>query len=395
MFSADVGLCQEMDTRAVASIQAQQRFSCHLLVAVLSMLAFLPRGLGQISSDVQNDLVAQASAARIANDVPRAIELYAQAVARNPSWSDGWWFLGSLQYGSGAYAAATDALSHYIEMVPSAGPAFALRGLCEYESGEYAHALADIQHGISLGAANQPRNEQILRYHEALLLTRQGDYALALKVYSFFAKSGVTNPELLTAIGLAGLRMPLIPKDVPAGQGELVSTAGDATYRYLAGDETSATRAFQGLFQRFPNTPNTHFLYGYLLFATDADAALAEFQEELKISPSNADANVMTAWALLIKSAAAEALPYAQKAAEQKPLLPSAQLVLGRSLLETGEVMGGTEHLEKALQLEPNNLETHLALAKAYSKSGRKEDARRERILCLQLTSGNDPTQRP
>jgi tetratricopeptide (TPR) repeat protein len=384
-----------MDTRAVASIPPQQRFSCHLLVAVLSMLAFLPRCLGQISSDGQNDLVAQASAARMQNDVPRAIELYAQAVARNPSWSDGWWFLGSLQYGTGAYAAARDALSHYIEMVPGAGPAFALRGLCEYESGEYPHALADIQHGISLGAANQPRNEQILRYHEALLLTRQGDYALALKVYSFFAKSGVTNPELLTAIGLAGLRMPLIPKDVAAGQGELVSAAGDATYKYLAGDEASATQAFQGLFQRFPNTPNAHFLYGYLLFATDPDAALAEFQEELKILPSNADANVMTAWALLIKHAAAEALPYAQKAAEQKPLLPSAQLVLGRSLLETGEVKGGMEHLEKALQLEPNNLETHLALAKAYSKSGRREDARRERVLCLQLTSGNDPTQRP
>jgi tetratricopeptide (TPR) repeat protein len=395
VFLADVGFCQEMDTRAVASIQPQRRFSCHLLVAVLSMLAFLPRCLGQISSNEQNDLVAQASEARMQNDVPRAIELYAQAVARNPSWSDGWWFLGSLQYGTGAYAAARDALSHYVELGPGAGPAFALRGLCEYESGEYPQALADIQHGISLGAANQPRNEQILRYHEALLLTRQGDYALALKVYSFFAKSGLTNPELLTAIGLAGLRMPLMPKDVAAGQGELVSAAGDATYKYLAGDETSATQAFQGLFQHFPNTPNVHFLYGYLLFATDPDAALAEFQEELKILPSNADANVMTAWALLIEGAAAEALPYAQKAAEQKPLLPSAQLVLGRSLLETGEVKGGMEHLEKALQLEPNNLETHLALAKAYSKSGRKEDARRERILCLQLTSGNDPTQRP
>jgi cytochrome c-type biogenesis protein CcmH/NrfG len=132
VFLADVGFCQEMDTRAVASIQPQRRFSCHLLVAVLSMLAFLPRCLGQISSNEQNDLVAQASEARMQNDVPRAIELYAQAVARNPSWSDGWWFLGSLQYGTGAYAAARDALSHYVELVPGAGPAFALRGLCEY-----------------------------------------------------------------------------------------------------------------------------------------------------------------------------------------------------------------------------------------------------------------------
>ena len=329
------------------------------------------------------------------NDVPRAIELYTQAVSRNPQWPDGWWFLGSLQYGTGAYIAARDALSHYIEMIPNAGPAFALRGLCEFETGEYPEALADIHRGIALGAANQPRNEQILRYHEALLMTRQGDYAAALKAYSFFAKSGVTNPELLTAIGLAGLRMPLIPKAVSAEQGDLVSAAGDAAYRYLAGDEKSAAQAFQALFQHFPTAPNTHFLYGYLLFATNPDAAADQFQEELKIAPSNADADVMSAWALLLKNAPAESLPYAQKAVEQKPMLPSAQLVLGRSLLETGEVKGGMEHLEKALQLEPDNLETHLALAKAYSKSGRKEDARRERLLCLQLTSGNDPTERP
>ena len=95
---------------------------------------------------------------------------------------------------------------------------------------------------------------------------------------------------------------------------------------------------------------------------------------------------------ILMRNAAAEALPYAQKAVAQKPELASAQLVLGRSLLETDDLDGGMEHLEKALQLEPDNLEIHLARAKAYSKSGRKEDARRERILCLQLASGNDPT---
>jgi tetratricopeptide (TPR) repeat protein len=358
----------------------------------LGLLAFLAGATSQISSNRESDLVAQASAARMQNDVPRAIELYSQAVQRNPRWSDGWWFLGSLQYGAGAYTSARDALSHYLELLPDAGPAFALRGLCEFEMGEYPKSLADIQHGIALGAANQPRNEQILRYHQALLLTRLGNYAAALTAYSFFVKHGVSNPELLSAIGLAGLRMPLFPKDVGVEQQELVSAAGDAAYRFLAGDEASAAQAFQDLFRRFPQAPNTHFLYGYLLFSTNPNAALTEFQQELSIVPSNPDANVMTAWALLIRNAAAEALPYAQNAANQEPALPSAQLVLGRSLLETGDLKGGMDHLEKALQLEPDNLETHLALAKAYSKSGRSEEARRERILCLRLTSVNDST---
>ncbi len=326
------------------------------------------------------------------NDVPRAIQLYSEAVEQNPKWPDGWWFLGSLKYDTGDYVSARDALSHYIGMTSNAGPAFALRGLCEFETGEFRSALADIEHGIGLGAANQPRNEQILRYHEGLLLTRLGNYATALTTYAFFPKNGITNPELLTAIGLAGLRMPILPKDLAGDQQELVSAAGDAAYRFMAGDETSAEQAFQGIFQRFPNAPNAHFFYGYLLFATDPDSAFAQFQQELKVGPANADANVMAAWALLIRNAPAEAVPYARSAVDKEPRLPSAQLVLGRSLLETGDVKGGMENLQKALQLEPDNLETHLALAKAYSKSGRKEDARRERLVCLHLSSANDTT---
>ena len=376
----------------MVSIKSRQCRVCVVLIAAFLTSAWFPKATGQSAPNRGNDLITQASAARMQNDIPRAIELYSRAVQVNPKWPDGWWFLGSLQYGTGNYVLARDALSHYIEMIPSAGPAFALRGLCEFETGRYTEALGDIQQGISLGAANPPRNEQILRYHEALLQTRLGNYTSALKTYSFFAKNGVTNPELLVAIGLAGLRIPLLPKNVGPEQQPLVSAAGDAAYRFLAGDESSATQAFQEVFRLFPNAPNAHFLYGYLLFATDPDAALTEFLQELKIAPSNADADVMAAWALLLRNRASEALPYAQNAAGKEPRLPSAQLVLGRSLMETGDVNGAMEHLQEALRLEPGNLETHLALAKAYSKSGRKEDARRERLLCLQLTNGNATT---
>jgi tetratricopeptide (TPR) repeat protein len=336
------------------------------------------------------DAAAQASAARDANDAPRAIELYGQALQLNPKWQDGWWFLGSLQYGADQYQAARDALTHYLDLAPKAGPAFALRGLCEFETSDYAQSLADIQRALSLGAANGPRNEQILRYHEALLLTRNQRFEDALRAYAVFARDRVTNPELLIAIGLAGLRTPLLPKDVAADQQDLYTAAGNAAFQFMAGDTKQAQPAFQDLFQRFPTAPNAHYLYGYLLFATDPDQALPEFKRELEIAPSNSAAQVMMAWDSLMRSDFAEALPYAEKAAAAEPEAPVAQLVLGRSLLETGDVKGGMEHLEKALQLDPNNLETHLALVKAYSKSGRKDDARRERLLCLQLAKSQN-----
>jgi Tfp pilus assembly protein PilF len=63
-----------------------------------------------------------------------------------------------------------------------------------------------------------------------------------------------------------------------------------------------------------------------------------------------------------------------------------AQLSLGRALLETGDIQSATHILESALALDPQNLEIHIALARAYSESGREDDARRERLACLQLT---------
>ena len=94
----------------------------------------------------------------------------------------------------------------------------------------------------------------------------------------------------------------------------------------------------------------------------------------------------MLAWAYGIQGNYDDALPVAQKAVAEDPTLAMGQLVLGRAMVEAGDTTGGFPHLEKVLQLEPGNLEAHLTLAKAYSRLGRKDDARRERLLCLELS---------
>lgn len=324
--------------------------------------------------------------AREAQDIPRAIELYNQAVKLDPKWPDGWWFLGSMQYGTDQYAAAKDALTHYIELTPDATAAFALRGLCEFEIPEYSQSLADIQRALSLGAANQPRNERILRYHEALLLTRLGRFEDALQRYGYFARNGISSPEIFKGIGLAGLRVSLLPKEVEAGQQELFMTAGNAAFQLMAGNELDAQQAFQTLFQRYPSSSNGHYLYGYLSFAKAPDHAIAEFKRAVEIEPSDAAAQAMLAWSYLMQSNPSEAKIYAEQAVKEAPQLPLAQLVLGRYLVETGDPRNGIEHLQEALQLEPSNIEIHLALVKGYSEAGLKEDARHERQFCLEAT---------
>ena len=357
-------------------------------LALVALMFALLRGFcpAQATPASFSDVASRALAARDANDLPRAIELYQQALKLNSQWPDGWWFLGSLQYGTGAYDAARDALSRYLELTPNAAPALAMRGLCEFETGDYPASLHDIQRAIALGAANQPRNEKILRYHEALLLTRTGRFEDALRSYAFFTHDEDLNPELLLALGLAGLRTPLLPRELKADQQEIYISAGKAAFHQLRREDDSAHTEFQHLFDRIPPVPNAHYLYGYLLYATDPDQAVVEFKKELEVNPSNAVAEVMLAWIPLMQNDGSEALPHARKAAAEDPALPSAQLVLGRALAETGDTKAGIEHLEKTMLLQPDNLEVHLALAKAYSKAGRKEDARRERLLCIEMT---------
>jgi tetratricopeptide (TPR) repeat protein len=290
-------------------------------------------------------------------------------------------------------------LDRYLQLTPRAAPALALRGLCKFNTGNYSQALQDLELADSQGAANQPRNAQIIYYHEALLLTRLGRFEEALGKFQILVKQGtdnragkqdlenqdLENQDLLLALGLAGLRLNLLPQEVKPDQTAVLSSVGRAAVLLMKQDE-GARRAFQDVFARYPRLPNIHYLYGYLLFATKPDEAVSQFREELAISPHSAHAHAMCAWALELQGDYAASLDDAAKAATEDPSLPMGQLVYGRALVETGDISGGLPHLENVLRSEPGNLEAHLTLTKAYSKLGRSEDARRERLLCLSIS---------
>ena len=360
-------------------------FKAISLLGVL-LLLLSPFAAAQNHPESFEALVSKATNARERGDIPGALTLYQEAVQMNPNWPDGWWYLGSLQYGANNYSPAIDALSHYIALTPKGGPAYALRGLCEFEEGQYPESLQDIQRAIALGAANEPRNAGIIVYHEALLLTRLGRYEEAIAKYDVLIKHGTTSQNVIEGLGLAGLRMPILPSDIDPLQQQLVSQVGQAAVSVMSGDLTGGHREFEGVFSQFPAKPYLHYFYGYLLSVIDPDAAIAQFQDELKISPSSAIAHSMLAWDMGVQGDYAAALPCAKMSVAEDPSLPMAQLVMGRDLVETGDWKGSLPYLDAVIKADPQNLEAHLALVKAYSNLGRKDDARRERLLCLALS---------
>jgi tetratricopeptide (TPR) repeat protein len=341
------------------------------------------------------DLSARATAAREANHLPEAVKLYREALEINPKWQAGWWFLGTILYDTNEYTGCRGALEHFVELKTDAPPAWGILGLCEFQTGKYAQSLAHIGRSLSLGPSDQPEMEKVLRYHEAILLTHAGDFDHAIQKYVWFVRGSGASSVLLTALGLAALRTPLLPKDIPAGQEDLFTTAGMAAFSQMAGDAAAAQRNFKTLLERYPTAHHVHYLYACSLLAANPDQAIREFQRELEFTPASGGTLTMLAWALLNRSDYAMALPYAAKAAKNEPAYPLAQYVLGRSLVETGDIEGGIQCLELAGKLDPANLENHLALAAAYPKAHRYREARRERQRSLELTREAGPVAQP
>lgn len=364
----------------------------------LRILALLVSLSGAVLSDTFENLAKTAAEARQGNDIPRAIEVYRSAVALNPRWPEGWWFLGTLLYDGDQYAAARDAFQQFVILQAQSAPAWSFLGLCEFETGDYPKALADIEHGFALGAAKETQLAPVLLYHEALLLTREGQFDAALQKYSELLRgmqSGTLHESMLISIGLASLRTPELPNQLEASQKPLYLAGGAAAAFVLAGDYAHAEQAFADLLAKFPNAPNVHYVHGVYLMARDPDEAFREFTRELVIAPDNQAAAAMLALGLLTRGDAEEALPYAEKAAASPRSSPFATYLYGRALTETGRVQRGFPYLQQAEQADPGNPDVHVAVAAAYARAGRPADARRERELAMQMESRDSLVAQP
>jgi len=91
------------------------------------------------------------------------------------------------------------------------------------------------------------------------------------------------------------------------------------------------------------------------------------------------------AFEYLKRSDAAGALPFARKAAEVDPQSFMAHAALGRTLVELGDLDKGIQELELSKRQAPDSPQTRFALASAYDKAGRSEEAARERAEFLKL----------
>jgi tetratricopeptide (TPR) repeat protein len=324
-------------------------------------------------------LLKSATDARAAQRWDEAIGLYAKLVKLKPDYVEGYWYQGTAYYTQDDFPRCRESFRKVVTLAPKNGAAFAFLGLCEFGVKEYDRALQHLLQSRILGIGDVPDLGGVARYHAAILMSRTEQYEQALETLGEFAGEGNDNPRVIEAMGIATLRLSMLPTETPPDRREMILMAGRASYLMATRNTAAAERAFDQLSSRYPETPNVHYAYGVFLLQEKGEKAIQEFKRELDIQPNHPWSLMQMAFEHLKQGDATTALPIAKQAVAAAPNSFSARKALGQALLDSGDAEGAIRELQAGLKMAPDSPGLHFTIARAYQRAGRLDDAARER----------------
>ena len=324
-------------------------------------------------------LLKTATEARQAERWQEAVGLYSKIVKLKPDYVEGHWYQGTAYYTLDDFTHCKESFRRVVALAPKNGAAYAFLGLCEFGVKEYDRSLQHLLQSRILGIGDVPDLGGVARYHAAILMSRMEQYEQTLETLGEFAGEGNDNPRVIEAMGIATLRLPLLPVETPPDRREMVLMAGRASYLMATRNTAAAERAFEQLVSRYPETPNVHYAFGVFLLQEKGEKAIEEFRRELDIQPGHPWSLMQMSFEYLKQGDAASALPLAKQAVAAAPNAFPARKALGQALLDSGDVEGAIRELQAGLKLAPDSPGLHFTIARAYQRAGRLEDAARER----------------
>jgi len=337
----------------------------------------------------------QAAAARDAQRWDEAMGLYKKALALKPDWEEGLWEYGSIAYDTDHFADCAPLFRKLAKLKPDMAPAWTMEGLCEYRLHDFPAALASLRRTEALGFREPAELARAARLHLAILLTKAGYFEKSLVILTDLTRSTQKTPEISVAAGIAGLRKPWLPGEVPEAEREMVWRLGDAMTSAMERDPKTALEKFQAVIRDYPGQANIHLRYGAFLTLDSPEKGLAEIRRALELDPENIPALVNMAMVHIKQGTPQAGKEYAERAVRLSPGDFATHLALGKVLLETGAPKQASVELEAAVKLAPENAEAHFNLASSYSKLDRKADAARERAEFLRLRKSADRANQP
>jgi tetratricopeptide (TPR) repeat protein len=373
------------------TIRRRKTFVCRAIVLVLLALLVGRNLMGQSAASA--NLKSGAVRAQAAGKDDLAAGLYAQALAQDPAWTEGWWKYGGLLYESRQFQQAGVAFGHLTQLAPQNSLGFAMLGMCEYELGDWSNASLHLNKALVHGGL-PPEIANGAMYEYGLVLMRQKNRNGALIALRLLQHTAPDYPNLVPAFGSAELGMDQIPAS-GTGDAEAVSLVGQAAVAVLQLRPQDAEKLYRQVIQQHPQLPFAHLCLALFL---ENLGRHAEAEDELKLETSvnhvSPDAWIWLARFALARRDREQTRIYAAEAIKRAPNDGLPYLLLGKSYVLDQKWEKALENLQKAEALSPDSYEVHYALVTVYGALHDDQAADSERKLFTQAYAVAHPQKK-
>jgi predicted Zn-dependent protease len=157
----------------------------------------------------------------------------------------------------------------------------------------------------------------------------------------------------------------------------------DAEAYEAHGKWTDALAEYRRILQQYPKLPEVHYRIGRVILSmpstpTTAQDAKEQFEDELKINPSNAAAEFMLADLDRQLEQWDQAVVHFRRASQLDAGFLEAYLGLGMALNAEGKYADAVAPLQKYVAGVPDDPAGHYQLAMAYARTGHRDEAEQE-----------------
>jgi tetratricopeptide (TPR) repeat protein len=264
-------------------------------------------------------------------------------------------------------------------------------GQCAFRAGKYPEAIA----GLSQALAQHPE-AMAVRAQLGMAYFATNQYPQAVQVFAPLGERGMEDGEIGYAWAAAlahtgdmnGASEVLRVYEPRAHAGAQLLLTGQLWTEI--GDYARATATLKRASMENASLLKAHFYSGLAYIRWEHwPEAVQEFQEELKLSPRDPDAQYHLGFVYMQQAKVEDAVALFRKVVAEDPGYANAQYQLGKILLDRGQVADALTYLEAAARLEPQTGYLHYQLQAAYRKENRVSDADRELEIYKQIKAAS------
>jgi predicted Zn-dependent protease len=310
-----------------------------------------------------------------------AEQAYEKLKQLSPGTAEVYGRLGLVFFQERKFDKAVSALRQAMKLKPSLPNTDILLAMSLAELGHYGEALPGLEKGFGKSTDSVLRRLsglQLQRAYTGLHRDRQA-MEVALELSRLYPK----DPEVLyeTSRIYANFAYMTLVK--------LSQVAPDSVWRHEAageayesqGEYNLALTEYRQVLKLAPDRPGIHFRLGRALLrrgheqnVDDAQQALKEFEQELELDPTNANAAYEVAEIYRKSGQLNKAQTFFEQALKYYPDFEEAHLGLASVLLGSGKPGSAVPELQRASALNPDDEVTYYRLSQAYKALGNAAD---------------------